>query len=70
MFVHTPAVRDNIINTVGFNQEICCVTDTDTRDNIHTYRQKRNPRKRTHSQTLTHAHTYAHTHNKIPLGNL
>lgn len=45
---------------IGFNQEICCVTDTGPRDNTHMQTDK-NPSKHTYSQTLTHTHTHAHT---------
>ena len=61
-------MKDDVI---GFNQEICCVTDTGPRDNTH-MQTARNPSKHTYSQTLTHTHTRMHTraHNTIPLGNL
>ena len=53
-------IKDNIKAVIGFNREICCVTDMGTRDGAHIQTEKKN--KKTNPCKHTHSETHARRH--------
>ncbi len=56
--------KHNTKNIIGFNQEICFVTDAGIRDNTCMQAEKK------HTNIHIYTHTHTHIHNTNPHGDL